>query len=231
MPFVAPHHRGIAAPSGIIRNGLQARWPMDEGSGTDIGDDSGNGWDGVASNTTWVSGIGSGPWSLEFAKHTLSNVLIGPFVPAVNNALSICARIHPSTVNNNTIIDNGYSQGNRTYRLAISNSANLYVLLGDSAGGWGKVWSADIIVPVDTVSHVGFTWDGATIRAYLNGTEQDTEPYADTLTQNGTEDCRIGNLSDLAITTWGFNGVLDDVRVYQRQLSQSEMQQISDGTG
>lgn len=230
MPFLAPHNRSVAAPSGIIRNGLTARWPMDEGSGTDVEDDTGNGHDGVTDDTTWVSGIGIGPWSLQFDSSLNSFVTVGVFVPAVTNALSICTRIQASNLVQGAIIDNGNSAGNRIFRFSILSATQMHVLIGDSGGGWGLVWAADIAVPIDTICHLGFTWDGATVRVYLNGVEQDSTSYAGTMTQSGTEACRLGNLSN-PTSVWGLDGILDDARVYERQLSQSEMQQISDGTG
>ena len=75
-------------------------------------------------------------------------------------------------------------------------------------------------LPVNTWTHLAATWDGTTVRIYVNGVQVASKAIGQTiLTTNGS--LRFGGNS-----VWGeyFNGKIDEVRVYKRALSQSEIQ-------
>ena len=69
--------------------------------------------------------------------------------------------------------------------------------------------------------HVALTWDGTTYRVYIDGTELATGPYS-SLTQLGSF-ADVGNSGSAASRASGFNGVIDEVRLYSRALDASEI--------
>ncbi len=72
--------------------------------------------------------------------------------------------------------------------------------------------------------HIVLTFDGTSCKQYINGVLSDTQP-ANGLTLNtaGNSGISIG-VSDQANGHWGpFDGKIDDIRVYNRALSQSEI--------
>jgi glucose/arabinose dehydrogenase len=75
-------------------------------------------------------------------------------------------------------------------------------------------------IPLNTWTHLAATYDGGTVRMYVNGTEVGSRPGSGTvLTSTGA--LRIGGNS-----LWGeyFSGRIDEVRVYNRALTASEIQ-------
>jgi hypothetical protein len=72
---------------------------------------------------------------------------------------------------------------------------------------------------VNVWSHLAVTYDGATLRLYVNGTQVATRAQTGAITSS-TNPLRIGGNA-----VWGeyFNGVIDEVRVYNRALSAAEI--------
>jgi hypothetical protein len=75
-------------------------------------------------------------------------------------------------------------------------------------------------VPLNTWTHLALTYDGATMRMFVNGVEVSSATASSTMAvTSGT--LRIGGNS-----VWGeyYRGLIDEVRVYNRPLSAGEIQ-------
>lgn len=75
-------------------------------------------------------------------------------------------------------------------------------------------------LPLNTWTHLAATFDGATLRLYRNGTQVATRAASGTIITSSNP-LRIGGN-----TVWGeyFNGRIDEIRIYNRVLAQSEFQ-------
>jgi len=75
-------------------------------------------------------------------------------------------------------------------------------------------------LPASTWSHLASTYDGATLRLYVNGTQVSSRAVSGAIALSSGE-LRIGGN-----TIWGeyFNGLIDEVRVYNRALTAGEVQ-------
>ena len=74
----------------------------------------------------------------------------------------------------------------------------------------------------DTWCHVAGTYDGSTIKLYFNGVLEGTQVYVGTPTLFG-QTMRIGQRND---DTFPFQGLIDEVGIYNRALGESEIQAI-----
>jgi hypothetical protein len=74
-------------------------------------------------------------------------------------------------------------------------------------------------VPVNAWTHLAATYDGATLRLYVNGAQQATRAVTGPL-QTSAGPLRIGGNG--VWDEW-FAGLIDDVRVYNRALSPTEV--------
>jgi hypothetical protein len=90
---------------------------------------------------------------------------------------------------------------------------------GVNIGGYQEV-SSSTSLPTNVWSHVATTWDGTTLRLYVNGAQVGSRAVAGTLSTT-SDPLRIGGDA-----TWGeyFAGTIDEVRVYNRALSAAEIQ-------
>jgi len=88
-----------------------------------------------------------------------------------------------------------------------------------SVGGEERDLSAGAQLPVNAWTHLAATYDGLTQRLYVNGELAGTRPQAGNIAVSGGK-LRIGGNS-----IWGdeFTGYIDEVRVYNRALTQKEI--------
>ena len=75
---------------------------------------------------------------------------------------------------------------------------------------------------------MGLTWDGSTHRLYLDGVEVASEAYAGTM-DISTKNALVASKYRGAGLDGFFNGQIDELRIYDRALSESEIQALYDG--
>lgn len=195
--------------------GLVSRWPLDG----NVADAQGPN-DGTLSGTTeFVAGIiGQG---LAF---------FGPSSPAQMNAsgtgidqatrVTLATWVKLGANNAGTGIQRFVTLGNEKAVLRLDqsyepngtiNSLHFYAINGSGTGAYAP----GVLSQRDCFYHVAGTYDGSDIRLYLNGILQATQPYTAGLgTGNGVVFSSTGEMLD---------GVLDDVHIYDRALSDNEI--------
>ena len=199
-------------------SGLVAHWKFDEGAGTTAADSSGNGHTGTLTNgPIWTTGQLGG--ALQF-DGTNDFVACGTNVPAMKFAASASftesAWVFPTKT--------GAWQGVFTYS---RNAAPWHGIWISASNQWGFGGGSGTnlngpAVNFNAWTHVVAVQTGSSGRKlYVNGVEvaSDTLPQA----ANGTGACLIGGAgagSEL------FGGRIDDVRLYNRALSASEVQAL-----
>ncbi len=89
-----------------------------------------------------------------------------------------------------------------------------------SVGGTQRSMNGTSTLPVGSWSHVAATYDGATLRIFVNGTQSAQLAVAGSIATSSSA-LHIGGNG-----VWGewFNGTIDEVRVYNRALSAAELQ-------
>ena len=93
--------------------------------------------------------------------------------------------------------------------------------------------SASVNAPIPTLGtwhHVAGTWDGATIRLYVDGSQVASQVFAGP-NQYDDSPVVIGADNDSAddVPDDGWDGLIDDVRIYNRALSQDELRELARG--
>ena len=85
-----------------------------------------------------------------------------------------------------------------------------------------------ITIPLNVWQNVVVTGDGTTLRMYMNGTEIHSGAYSGIITGKTTE-VYVGSLeTEMTMPDWVFNGKIDEVMIYNRKLSVSEIENIYD---
>jgi hypothetical protein len=100
-----------------------------------------------------------------------------------------------------------------------------------SIDGYNTFGSGTGPLSAETWTHLATTYDGATQQLFVNGVQVDSEPASGSLAA-GTGPLYIGG-DPLYSNAGGydvyFNGMIDEVRIYNRALSQAEI--VSDMVG
>ncbi len=204
--------------------GLVGYWTFDEGQGKTASDSSGNGLHGTLNGgPRWVEGHLGG--ALDFDG-------VDDFVEVPHNSLlSLTKEITIAAWTN----------------MRLTASGEMAIV---SKGGWGAndlpyevtETPGDVIFwqfyndagrdscspdspPVGEWHHITATYDGKVFKCYIDGTVAEEWAYAGTMPKN-TASVTIGRRSRGGTF---FNGMIDDVAIYDRALSEEEIQSIMEG--
>jgi chitodextrinase len=194
-----------------------AAFSFDAGTGTTASDDSGNGHTGTLSNAGWTA---AGKFGGALSFNGSSSYVTVPDGAALDfsTSLTLEAWVYPtaSGAGSSGILAKERTGGGLPYGVETTGgNPDAYV----NAGGT-TVASSSAALPLNTWSHVASTFDGTTLRLYVNGTQVASTPAVGPIAASA-DPLRIG--ADL---TWGeyFDGRIDNVRVYNRALAAAEVQ-------
>ncbi len=115
----------------------------------------------------------------------------------------------------------GEGEGFRITKL--SDGRIIYNLANGRGLGYTDLISNQVI-PVNTWTQVVVTYDGSVQRMYINGTLQSSSVNTTAFVPNTISPLEIGYASCCGILN-GYNGLLDEVKVWNRALSATEIQQ------
>ncbi len=201
---------------------------LNEGSDTQASGDGANGQPGtLRGGATWVEGRYGQAVRLDG-----TGFIDVPYTPALNvfNQLTVAAWIRPERMRD---WDGLVTTGGATSPWAMqlwSNGALRFTANWDSpAGSSGSgSWNSQSTLSLNEWQHVAITYDGSKLRFYINGT-QDGRVITTNLTF-GQGDPRFVIGAGLPGADEFFKGSIDDVRVFTRALSDSDIQSIIEHT-
>jgi glucose/arabinose dehydrogenase/PKD repeat protein len=193
-------------------------WGFDETSGTAVTDASGRGNNGTIAGAvrTTAGRIGS---ALSF--DGVNDWVTVPDAPSLDltNRATLEAWVYPTALGSTWRTALLKEQpGQLVYALYANNdltrpSGHVFTT-GDLFSNGGAA------LALNTWSHLALTWDGTTLRLWLNGNQVATRALTGTM-PNSSLPLRFGGNG--VWSEW-FAGRLDEVRVYDRALTQSELQ-------
>jgi RHS repeat-associated protein len=196
--------------------GLVAAYGFTEGGGNTLTDLSGNGHTGTLSGAVWTS-AGKFGNALAFNGTDSWVTAADSDLLDLTTGMTLMAWVYPTTASGTRDILLKEGPSVDIYNLYARNwqgrpESNVYV------SGTNRTAEGDPL-PVNTWTHVAGTYDGATLRLFLNGIEvASTAVSGPIATSTGV--LRIGGNS-----IWGefFQGMIDEVRIYSRALSAAEI--------
>jgi len=204
--------------------GLVGYWHFDEGASSTAYDASGNGNNGQLKNSpTWAAGSSCVAGScLNFNGSNqyvnVGNLSTFPAEGTISfwvNATQMASYRNPLTTN--------YNGGNAAIRFEENSSGNFVVVVGNDSGTYHAYTYISSGMSINTWYHIAYTWNTNTNIniGYLNGAQVFSQ----------TNSLWPTHIPDFAIGT-GFttdparqwNGLIDEVRIYNRALSAQEIQ-------
>jgi len=205
--------------------GLIGYWNFNEGSGTIAHDTSGSGYNGVVNGALWTAGkINSG---LSFNG---TSAVVTPNI-ALGNTFSVSAWVNPAAVQGTyaRIAETQYSPG---FYLGTNEYGIRYKLIvNGAAGSTGTCLVNYGCVEGGTVSSgwhlVTATFDGTTARLYVDSVLVASDTF--TAPPNTNLPLYIGRY--YGASAYGWNGIIDEVCLYNRALTSAEVTAIFVNTG
>ena len=205
-----------AAPP--VPAGLVLGYSFDAGSGSSVADVSGNGNTGSVQGASWsAQGRYGGAMSFNGSSSLVQ-------VPAsaslgLSSAMTLSAWIDPAVSQSGwrTIMQR---QADAYFLNASNSSGPLRPAGGGTFGGSSNYVGGPTASPVGSWTHVALTYDGSLLVLYVNGVQVASKPYRGRFRRRRVR-CGSVGISRMGSTS---SGLIDDVRVYNRALTQAEIQ-------
>lgn len=207
-----------------LTTNLVSYWKLDESSG--------NASDSVGSNTltnnngvTYSAGkLGNGANFVDASSQSLSATALS----LVTNAWTFGGWFNPSATDtsNKTFFSYAPTSGSIN-KIQIEGlvSGNIRCLAFNSSGTLCKDYRTTVNLSASVWSHVAMTWDGSTLKVYINGIESGVTKVTDTSLTN-TNTSRSFALGQEVSSTNYWNGSIDEVGVWSRALTADEVSQL-----
>ncbi len=202
---------------GFQDDGLIGWWAFDEPAGSPVAlDDSGHQLGGVISNADRAPGIDgnalvcNGGWVLVDNHPSLS--------PTSGLTVECWVKTDTPRQDNGWIVNRVFGGGTWTgYRLGILGGKPCF---GVPQTPWSHHLQADVPLPPGRWVHLAGTFDGQTMRVYVDGQEHGVMPRPGPVRPNNFPLC-LGNFAEKHAAH--FAGLLDEVRLYNRALTAEEV--------
>lgn len=212
----------------VTEPGLVGHWKMNEGSGSKLIDSSGNGNNATILNSTsgvtWVQGKEGLALNLNGNSNRFATV---PSNSSLNitGALTISAWIRSPGLASKQILSKGGPDG---YELGINTTGKFEFRINRESSGTTYRLQSITNYPIDGITwmHVAITFDGTNSIIYINGVRDNSATYSPTSIKPNSTELQIGARS--SINRW--LGDLDEIRLYNRALSQTDINTIVNGS-
>jgi hypothetical protein len=208
----APTTPPPATPSGPI-----GAWGFGTTTGTTATDASGHGLTGTISNATHTT---SGKYGPALSFNGTSSLVSIPDYPKIDltTGMTLEAWVRPSSLSGWRAVMMKEQSGDLVYGLYANTDTN-------RPSGYAYVSGAErdargtAQLPLNTWSHLATTYDGITLRTYVNGVQVGSRAITGSIAVS-TGALRIGGN-----TVWGeyFSGLIDEARLYNRALTATEI--------
>jgi hypothetical protein len=206
-----------------LTDGLVAYYSMDSIDGTILLDNSGSNYSqaiygaiagtGVCGNALSFDGVNDYTRTDSNITSGFTALTVSLWIKPTGGAGTYRCAIHKST---------DTSIGSSEYWAGISQGNFLTITIGaGNSVGWAA--GETTITPVlGTWYFLTATWNGTTVRVYIDGIE--VKNYTLTIKTNINYPTRLGASSDGA--SYQYSGLIDEVRLYNRALSAAEVKQL-----
>ena len=223
--------RGVTIGSSVnLTNGLLAWYPFNGNAN----DESGNGNDGTVNGATLTAdrnGNNNSSYSFDgiddFIVMNSNNNELDLFE---NCCLSIAAWINIDNTDKQYGIftNSNYNETSQQYALKVDSNSKLYFLSGDGLFESNGLNFSTSNIDVSSWTHVVVSYDGNTLKLYLNGSLDFENEITDDFPETPSSSAFIGN-------SWGSNndlfpGRIDDIGIWNRALTETEIQALYNET-
>jgi hypothetical protein len=201
--------------------GMVAAYGFDEGGGVIAADTSGEGNDGLVEGAAWVAGTYGGGLDFDGVDDSVS--VFDADSLDVPGALTISAWVRPDEIEGRSqlVVVKERGTTSATYLLEADSPGDMFPEFALRPAGWSGVSGTTELAEAQW-SHVSGSWDGATMKLYVNGQLVGSTPMLGPILTSDRP-LRIGGTGVFGGLEY-FDGRIAEVRVYDRALSAAEIE-------
>lgn len=214
-PTPAPTATPAPAPTPMPDNRI-GEWELNENSGSTAHDISILQHDGTVTGATWTGGMFGSALSFNGTSSNYVNISNADTNIGNNFTISVWIKAIQDRSNHQVFIAKG-PKNTGHYELYIDTSGILKFYSNDI----GDI-SSNTVVDNNNWHHVVVTYDGSNMKFYVDKVLKNS-PAASGTVADETETMRLGSLVD---GTLPYNGLLDEVRIFNRALTQTEIKYL-----
>ncbi len=199
---------------------LVSHWALDDNAdSTTVSDSSGTGNDGAAQlNTSVLHTDGIVDGALEFNGDDYVRIPGFSELSGSSSAtIAFAAKQYGNALRNNVL----WANGNVLIEFGGSGNTGLRIRW-NLDGAWRNTHSVQNVLDTDTWHHWAFTFDQGATKIYRDGVEIYTGSDSQTSISTSSPDYYIGYRA----RSGGFNGVIDEVRIYDEALGSDRIQSL-----
>lgn len=202
-------------------SGLVAYWSFDDGTATD---NSGNGNDGIIHGPTVTTGISGSALSFDGVDDWIEVPDSDSLTPSNELTLECWVKLTKLNVFQYVLLkDAETNKGwDHPYVINIYYDNKIHFGIGDGVNQHGVVSSTALLK--DVFYHIVGTYDNEYLRIYINGVEDASKWVGSMTLVKHDKALKIGRIKELGIWYYPFNGIIDEVYIYSRALSASEIE-------
>ena len=218
---------------GNLGTNLVSRWKLnDNAANTNVNDDVGSN-DGTLLGGDYTQDITvAGPTDTTpgFAFNGIDDAIsVGDLTDGWNQ-LTVSAWFNSNVEGDqNAIVSEYQTAGDRNFQITIRDTDEIAYIICSSDNTCSIITTVNSPISTNTWYHASLTYDGTTAIAYLNGEVVGTDTVASGALDTTSQPFQIGRRG----TVQYFDGSIDEVRVYNRALTQAEITALynsGDGT-
>jgi hypothetical protein len=209
----------VAAAGGPPTNGLVAHWGFNEGSGTTANDSSGNGRTAtLVNNPSWVAGK-VGPHALGF--NGGSQYVNAAPSGSLSGTFTVMGWANPSNTNPMDIVGTR-GPGEYSFDMKFANGNLIHGDIGNGSSWITTSADASFSYTTGTWYHVAYVVTPTGYSIYVNGVLVGSGTYGTStpLLYDSNHPIKIGQYGG---GSEYFNGMIDEVRIYNRALNAAEI--------
>ena len=215
VSFVLVVGLAVGVANADVQMGLIGYWPFEEGTGTTTADMSGNGHNGTFDRgVSWISPGYIANGAITVDGNAGSKVIVGTFDPGEQLTLAIWVRWTGEQNKSNHMglfgKRDGFSVDELRWFSEVTQSGSIAMRTRNRSRGT----ASGVLTPfIDEWAHIAITFDGTTVRIYLNAEEVGSGPFS--LDNKATAGVAIGNTNGgSSSSAEAFSGDMDEARIY-----------------
>jgi hypothetical protein len=220
----------VGQQSESIDRGLIGYWKFDEGAGATAADASGKGLTGEIKGAKWTDNAKSGK-ALDFDGNSVVEVKYNPVMDNMQEGITVCAWVNRRASSSwNMVASREVKETwSEWFGLAVNQNKALFSV--DPNGGQYSNVTGRENIPLNRWVHLTGTYDNKACKLYLNGKMVVAGPRDTRFAYDDKNPIILGGNTNTNGKAWidCFNGCIDEIRIYNRPLTEEEILQVYGG--